>query len=180
MRTLSSFREKNLSVMKCHIAGDYHLQTGPPKMIANSFSFWADHCDWCIIKGVLRAFKRKGPPCFEVSYCLGQVTWRQHLQCICYFFGLHLVRGCLFGGRVWDLTSSNQLLDKGKCWLSPTCQTFILSSKFLLRKFYAEWEFVPSGILLFVLVNMYVLIFMHVLLFWDFNFNHRTILVPVK
>jgi len=27
----------------------------------------------------------------------------------------YLVRGCWFGGRVWVLTSSNQLLDKGKC-----------------------------------------------------------------
>ena len=86
-----------------------------------------------LIMDVLRAFKRKGPMCFEVSYCLGQVTWRQHLQCVCYFFGLHLVRGCLFGGRVWDLTSSNQLLDKGKCWLSPTCQLFCL------RSFFASW-----------------------------------------
>jgi hypothetical protein len=26
-----------------------------------------------------------------------------------------LVRGCWFGGRVWVLISSNQLLDEGKC-----------------------------------------------------------------
>ena len=35
----------------------------------------------------------------------------------------HLVRSCLFGGRVWDLTSSKQLLDKGKCWLSVFAYT---------------------------------------------------------
>jgi hypothetical protein len=65
---------------------------------------------------------------------LSVCDWFKRRKCWCHYFerwyttlavlyfdfllSFHLVRGCCLGGRVWDLTPLNQLIDKGKCWSS--------------------------------------------------------------
>lgn len=49
----------------------------------------------------------------ELNLSAGEAVY-SHLFCNAW---RTLVRGRWFGGRVWALTSSNQLLNKGKCWL---------------------------------------------------------------
>jgi DNA-directed RNA polymerase subunit N (RpoN/RPB10) len=73
----------------------------------------------------------------------------------------HLVRGCWFGGRVWDLTSSNQLLDKGKCWASVFAYTHALS-----RSWLAWWTFSICISHLFWFI-----------VFWVFTFSLREFFV---